>query len=105
MNSSISHGLVYIAHTKNIFVSQIFQISIVLPAYNEEKKLEYSCEKCKNSSYEQGKISTTGSGLSKFLNMQSNNFTTISCTKCGYTEIFKGKKSGALSSIFDVLTN
>ena len=71
----------------------------------EEKKLEYSCEKCKNSSYEQGKISTTGSGLSKFLNMQSNNFTTISCTKCGYTEIFKGKKSGALSSIFDVLTN
>ena len=71
----------------------------------EEKKLEYSCEKCKNSSYEQGKISTTGSGLSKFLNMQSNNSTTISCTKCGYTEIFKGKKSGALSSIFDVLTN
>lgn len=40
MNSSISHGLVYIAHKKNIFVSQIFQISIVLPAYNEEKKLE-----------------------------------------------------------------
>ena len=71
----------------------------------EEKKLEYSCGKCKNQTYEEGKISTTGSGLSKFLNMQSNNFTTISCTKCGYTEIFKGKKSGALSSIFDVLTN
>ena len=71
----------------------------------EQKQLEFSCIKCENKTYEEGKISTTGSGLTKFLNMQSNNFNTISCTECGYTEIFKGKKSGVVSSILDVFTN
>ena len=71
----------------------------------EKDQLKYICIKCENKTYEQGKISTTGSGLSKFLNMQSNNFSTISCTECGYTEIFKVKRSGVLSNIFDVLSN
>ena len=71
----------------------------------EKDQLKYICIKCENKTYEEGKISTTGSGLTKFLNMQSKNFNTISCTECGYTEIFKGKKSGVVSSIFDIFTN
>ena len=65
-----------------------------------------SCVKCSESSeHKVDYIRTTGSGISRFLNMQNKKFAAVSCVKCGYTEIFKGKKSGALSSIFDVLTN
>ena len=73
--------------------------------YDSSNQHEYSCEKCNSTNFEEGKISTTGSGLSKFFNMQNNRFVTISCTKCGYTELFKGDKSGVLSNIFDVLGN
>ena len=73
--------------------------------YDPSNQHVYSCEKCDSTNFEEGKISTTGSGLSKFFNMQNNRFVTISCTKCGYTELFKGDKSGVLSNIFDVLGN
>ena len=73
--------------------------------YDSSNQREYSCEKCNSTNFEQGKISTTGSGLSKFFNMQNNSFVTISCTKCGYTELFKGEKAGVLANIFDVLGN
>ena len=73
--------------------------------YDSSNQHEYSCEKCNSTNFEEGKISTTGSGLSKFFNMQNNRFVTISCTKCGYTELLKGKKSGILANIIDVFGN
>ena len=73
--------------------------------YDSSNQHGYSCGKCDSTNFEEGKISTTGSGLSKFFNMQNNRFVTISCTKCGYTELFKGEKSGILANIFDVLGN
>jgi|TARA_B110000438_G_C15152911_1_gene368330 predicted nucleic-acid-binding Zn-ribbon protein len=65
----------------------------------------YICIKCNGDSYDESKISTTGAGLSKFLNIQANKFIAISCTGCGYTELFKGKKSGAYENILDMFTN
>ncbi len=73
--------------------------------YELSNQREYSCGKCDSTSFEEGKISTTGSGLSKFFNMQNNRFVTISCTKCGYTELFKGDKSGVLANILDIIGN
>ena len=70
-----------------------------------QSDLKFTCQKCKNEDYSESKISTTGSGLSRFLNMQNNKFVTISCDKCGYTELFKGEKAGAISNIIDIFTN
>ena len=70
-----------------------------------EKNIKYECAKCNNKNFTEGKISTTGGGLSKFLNVQNNKFITISCTECGFTEIFKAGKSGMLANIFDALSN
>ena len=70
-----------------------------------EKKFKFICLKCKNENFDEGKISTTGGGLTKFLNIQNNKFITISCTECGFTEIFKAGKSGMLANIFDALSN
>lgn len=65
---------------------------------------EYVCPKCGSKSYEQGKISATGGGLSKFMDVQSQNFITITCTNCKYTEFYKAKNMGTLGKIFDFLS-
>ena len=37
------------------------------------------CIKCGHTEVEEGTLSATGSGLSKFLDVQHNNFKTITC--------------------------
>ncbi|MCL0099838.1 zinc ribbon domain-containing protein [Dehalococcoidia bacterium] len=66
---------------------------------------QYSCEKCHSTGYKTGEIRTTGSGLSRFLNLQNQKFTAISCDKCGYTDLFRTDGGGKIGNIFDVLTN
>ena len=66
------------------------------------QKITYICTKCKSHEFETGEIRTTGSGLSRFFNLQNQKFQTISCVKCGYTDIYR-MKSGALGNIVDFL--
>ncbi len=65
---------------------------------------EYECDKCGNKSYETSEISATGGMLSKLFDVQTNKFTVITCTNCGYSELYKGETS-TLSNIFDFLTD
>ena len=67
-------------------------------------KQQYSCPKCEGASYKAGEIRTTGSGFSRMLNLQNQQFTTVSCAGCGYTELFRMDGSG-IGNILDVLTN
>jgi len=46
------------------------------------------CPKCGHDEVDVGSISTTGSGLSKMFDIQTNNFQTVTCTSCGYTELY-----------------
>lgn len=62
----------------------------------------YKCPKCGNEAYETDQIHTTGGKLAKMFDVQNKKFTTISCTKCGYTEIYKADVSD-LENIFDFL--
>jgi predicted nucleic-acid-binding Zn-ribbon protein len=63
----------------------------------------FSCSKCHNSQYETEEIRTTGK-YSRFFDMQNKKFTAVSCTQCGYTEIFKGDSS-KLGNFLDLLTS
>lgn len=65
---------------------------------------QWSCLKCQNPSFEQGSFCATGAGLSKFFDVQNKKFYTLTCQKCGYTEIYKGK-TGAFSNIVDFFTS
>ena len=47
-------------------------------------------------------FAATGGGLSKMFDVQNKRFTTITCTKCKYTEMYKGTTSD-LENIFDFL--
>ena len=59
------------------------------------------CPKCGHAETEVGTISTTGSGLSKLFDIQTNQFEVVSCTSCGYAELYRADTPGA-SDIVDV---
>jgi len=58
------------------------------------------CPKCDHTEAEVDKISTTGGGLSKLFDIQNRGFKTVSCTNCGYTELYKSDAGS--SNLLDV---
>ncbi|OZM58097.1 hypothetical protein CIB95_00525 [Lottiidibacillus patelloidae] len=59
------------------------------------------CVKCGCTTTTQKEIATTGTGLSKLLDIQHNKFIVISCTDCGYSELYN-KKSSTAGNIVDL---
>ncbi|WP_330633443.1 zinc ribbon domain-containing protein [Halocatena halophila] len=59
------------------------------------------CPKCNHTDTEVGDISTTGGGLSKLFDIQTNSFKVVSCTNCGYSELYRAESSRT-SNIVDV---
>ena len=68
------------------------------------KNSNYQCPKCGTLDYETGEMRATGGTLSKIFDVQNKKFTSVTCSKCTYTEFYKTKTS-ALSNIFDLFTN
>jgi predicted nucleic-acid-binding Zn-ribbon protein len=68
------------------------------------ENLNYTCPKCRNTQYEVGEFRATGGFLSKVFDVQSKRFTTVTCTQCRYTEIYRAPSS-MLGNIFDFFTN
>jgi predicted nucleic-acid-binding Zn-ribbon protein len=66
---------------------------------------EYSCDKCGVKTYKSGELRTTGSGVSRFFNLQNQKYTTIACTECGFTEMYRMDGGGKAGNILDILTN
>jgi predicted nucleic-acid-binding Zn-ribbon protein len=64
----------------------------------------YICPKCRNTEYETGEVRTTGSFLAKIFDVQNVKFTSVTCTRCHYTELYKAD-SNMLGNIFDLFTN
>ncbi|MGL4335407.1 MAG: zinc ribbon domain-containing protein [Turicibacter sp.] len=62
----------------------------------------YTCPKCGHTSYETDSISVTGSGLSKLFDVQNRSFSTVTCTRCKYTELYKAS-TNELANIFDLM--
>lgn len=67
-------------------------------------ELNYICPKCGNRQFETGEFRATGGFLSKVFDVQSRRFTTVTCTNCQYTEIYR-TSSSMLGNIFDLFTN
>jgi|TARA_B110000263_G_scaffold238950_1_gene240697 predicted nucleic-acid-binding Zn-ribbon protein len=69
------------------------------------EKQNYECSNCKKSEYSTGEIRTTGSGISRFLNLQNNKFATVSCKNCGYTDFYKVDSGSKWGNVLDLFTN
>ncbi len=63
----------------------------------------YKCIKCGNRLYETDEFRATGGFWAKIFDVQNKKFTTVSCTKCTYTEIYK-TDSSMLGNVFDFFT-
>ncbi|WP_226012459.1 zinc ribbon domain-containing protein [Halomicrobium salinisoli] len=50
---------------------------------------ESGCPKCGHDDAEVDNIAVTGGGFSKLFDVQNRGFRTVSCTNCGYTELYK----------------
>jgi predicted nucleic-acid-binding Zn-ribbon protein len=66
--------------------------------------LNFKCAKCDNTQYEVGEFRATGGFLTKVFDIQSRRFTTVTCARCKYTEIYRADSS-MLGNIFDFFTD
>ncbi len=62
----------------------------------------YKCMKCGNDDYQVDKFCATGTGLTKIYDLQTKYFTVVSCTKCGFSELYKGDTK-KLANVLDFL--
>ena len=63
----------------------------------------WQCIKCNYHACDVDKISTTGGMLTKWFNIQNKKFSTVTCKKCKYTELYKAT-TNQLENIFDFLS-
>jgi predicted nucleic-acid-binding Zn-ribbon protein len=64
----------------------------------------YRCPKCSSSRYDVGEFRATGGFWTKIFDIQSKRFTTVTCSRCKYTEIYAADSS-MLGNIFDFFTD
>ncbi|MCB0278667.1 MAG: zinc ribbon domain-containing protein [Calditrichaeota bacterium] len=63
----------------------------------------WRCPKCEHVEFETDEFAATGGGLSKIFDVQNKRFTTVSCARCRFTEIYKADTS-SLGNILDFFT-
>ncbi len=68
------------------------------------KGLNFVCPKCSNNGYDISEFRATGGFLTKIFDIQTKKFTTVTCTRCQYTEIYRADSS-MLGNIFDFFTD
>ena len=56
----------------------------------------WECIKCGNSEFSSDQFQATGGNFAKLFDVQNKKFITVSCTNCGYTELYKGTTSSGM---------
>mgnify|MGYP005796491577 CR=1 len=56
-------------------------------------KMRYVCPKCGCTQYETDQFQATGGNFAKIFDVQNKKFVTVSCSNCGYTELYKAQSS------------
>lgn len=52
---------------------------------------EFVCQHCKSNGAHVERLSMSGTGISRFLEIQPYRYAFVSCQHCGYTEVFNLK--------------
>lgn len=64
----------------------------------------WTCPKCGHNRFDTDQFRATGGFLAKIFDVQNKRFTTVSCERCHYTEIYRADQS-MLGNIFDLFTS
>lgn len=62
----------------------------------------WRCPKCDNPSFDTAEIRASGGALSAIFDVANKRFTTMTCTRCAYTEMYKTRVSG-LGKVLEVI--
>lgn len=62
---------------------------------------KYQCLKCGGEKYEVGETRSSGGILSSLFEVETEKFSFISCTHCGYTEFYRCERS-VLRGLYDL---
>ncbi len=68
----------------------------------DQEQRQYVCPKCGNKQYESDQFQATGGNFAKLFDVQNKKFITLSCTQCGYTELYRAQTSTGMN-ILDFL--
>ena len=58
---------------------------------------QYQCVKCGCTTFVSDQFQATGGDFAKFFNVQNKKFITISCTQCGFTELYRAQTSTGMN--------
>ena len=61
--------------------------------YPTQQKI-WTCPKCESTEYSEDTVTMTGKTWSRFMNIQNRKFLAVTCSKCNYTEFYKGVSKG-----------
>ena len=61
-----------------------------------QEKVQYVCPKCGCQHYEHDQFQATGGSFAKLFDIQNKRFITVTCTGCGYTELYKAAGDGMM---------
>jgi uncharacterized protein len=56
-------------------------------------RTKYSCPKCGNHEFDLGEVFMAGSVIAKILNFEFKRFSSLTCAKCSYTELYRTPKN------------
>lgn len=65
---------------------------------------EWKCIKCENAEFVKDQFQATGGNFAKIFDIQNKKFITVSCTKCGYTEMYRTDTTTGMN-VLDFLTD
>lgn len=71
---------------------------------DNQSKFKFHCVKCNHSQYDMAQFYASGSFWAKVFNIENKKFTTITCQKCFYTELYK-IPSSKFGNVIDFLGN
>ncbi len=74
-------------------------------ANQQEYQQQYTCPKCGSHQYENDQFQATGGNFAKLFDIQNKKFITISCTHCGYTELYKNQTDSGMNVLDFLLGN
>lgn len=77
-----------------------------MSSLEEQIAARFKCVKCKNRSGNIRRFAATGTGISRFIDWQTNSYLSVSCDRCGYTELYDPRvfeKEDKVTKILDLL--
>ena len=64
----------------------------------------WECPKCHGRAFTTDQFAGTGTRWAKIFDVQNKKFTTVTCDRCRFTELYRAETS-ALGNIFDLFTS